>query len=250
MHALKCEASSLTGSELLSVLVRPDGSQTKLDDCVAQVVTIQAGGGGEVTALALTPKTAFKVGLETVGERTPLTMKTTMVKGENYDWFQQWDRMMVWRPKEGLLSDTRAKAKLLAALRRQLERRGPRNKPRAGGGVVSRSLWGTLARLARYPEWEWRDAGAGGRRYRGCDAPCGPLGVGGAHGAGSQGVAAGVARVGRVEDCALERRRGPGGHTGEAHTRNEEPPVQGRVRSGGRGGRPEPAPTTLCRTQF
>ncbi|EZG44030.1 hypothetical protein GNI_153530 [Gregarina niphandrodes] len=131
MHALKCEASSLTGSELLSVLIRPDGSQTKLDDCVAQVVTIQAGGAGEVTALVLAPKTAFEVDLETVGERTPLTLETTMVEGEIYDWFEKWDRMMVWRPKEGPPGNERAEAALLLALRRRLERTGPRDKPEA-----------------------------------------------------------------------------------------------------------------------
>ncbi|EZG43973.1 putative transmembrane protein [Gregarina niphandrodes] len=126
MRTFKSEASGMSGSELLSVLIRPDGSQTKLDDCVAQVVTIRAGGGGgggEATALVLAPKTAFEV--ETA-VRVPSTMETTV---GNYDWFEQWDRMMVWRPKEGPPSDAHAEARLLDALRRQLERRGPRNKP-------------------------------------------------------------------------------------------------------------------------
>ncbi|EZG43970.1 hypothetical protein GNI_155070 [Gregarina niphandrodes] len=133
MRTFKSEASGVPGGELLSVLIRPDGSQTKLDNCVAQVVTVRTGGGGggEVTALVLAPKKAFETELETVGERTPLTLETTMVEGENYDWFEQWDRMMVWRPKEGPPRDAHAEAELLAALRRQLKRRGPRNKPEA-----------------------------------------------------------------------------------------------------------------------
>ncbi|EZG43994.1 hypothetical protein GNI_154570 [Gregarina niphandrodes] len=124
MRTFKTEASSLTGSELLSVLIRADGSQTKVDDCVAQVVTIRAGGGGEVTALALAPKTAFQ---EPVGEswRRP---STAMVEG---DWFEQWGRLMVWRPKEGPPNDKRAEAALLTALQRRLERMGPRDKPEA-----------------------------------------------------------------------------------------------------------------------
>ncbi|EZG43988.1 hypothetical protein GNI_154690, partial [Gregarina niphandrodes] len=129
MRTLKSEASGVLGSELLSVLIRPDGSQTKLDDCVAQLVTIRTGdgggGGGEVTALVLAPKKAFRVGLGSASEQVPLT---TMVEG---DWFEQWDRMMVWRPKEGPPSDQRSEAALLAALRRRLARSGPRNKPEA-----------------------------------------------------------------------------------------------------------------------
>ncbi|EZG43971.1 hypothetical protein GNI_155080 [Gregarina niphandrodes] len=131
MRTFKSEASGVLGGELLSVLIRSNGSQTKLDNCVAQVVTIRTGGGGEVTTLVLAPKTAFETELETVGERTPLTLETTMVEGENYDWFEQWDRMMVWRPKEGPPRDAHAEAELLAALRGQLQRRGPRNKPEA-----------------------------------------------------------------------------------------------------------------------
>ncbi|EZG43969.1 putative transmembrane protein [Gregarina niphandrodes] len=131
MRTFKSEASGVSGGELLSVLIRPDGSQTKLDNCLAQVVTIRTGGGGEVTALVLAPKKAFQVGLGSVGERMSPTETTTMVEGENYDWFEQWDRMMVWRPKEGPPSDDRAEAALLTALRRQLQRRGPRNKPEA-----------------------------------------------------------------------------------------------------------------------
>ncbi|EZG43993.1 putative transmembrane protein [Gregarina niphandrodes] len=130
MRTFKSESSGMPGSELLSVLMGPNGSQTKLDDCVAQVVTIGAGGG-EVTALVLAHKTAFEVEVETVGELTPLTMETTMVEGENYDWFEQWDRLMVWRPKDGPSSDKRAEAALLAALRGRLARSGPRNKPEA-----------------------------------------------------------------------------------------------------------------------
>ncbi|EZG43968.1 hypothetical protein GNI_155050 [Gregarina niphandrodes] len=132
MRTFKSEASGVPGGELLSVLIRPDGSQTKLDNCVAQVVTIRTGGGGEVTALVLAPKTAFEAEIETVDRQIPLMMDTTsMVEGENYDWFQQWDRMMVWRPKEGPPSDDRAEATLLAALRRRLTSRGPRDMPEA-----------------------------------------------------------------------------------------------------------------------
>ncbi|EZG43981.1 hypothetical protein GNI_154800 [Gregarina niphandrodes] len=131
MRTFKSEAGGTPGSELLSVLMGPNSNQTKLDGCVAQVVTMGAGSGGEVTALVLGPKTAFKAGLETVGERTPLTMETTMVDGEKYDWFEHWDRMMVWRPKDGPPSDGHAEAALLAALQRRLESRGPRDKPEA-----------------------------------------------------------------------------------------------------------------------
>ncbi|EZG43708.1 hypothetical protein GNI_161350, partial [Gregarina niphandrodes] len=130
MRTFKSESSGVPGSELLSVLMGPDGSQTKLDDCVAQVVTIRAGGG-EVTALVLAPETAFEVEVETVGERTPLTMETTVVEGRDYDWFEHWDRMMVWRPKEGPSCDARAEAALLSTLRRRLDRDGPRDKPEA-----------------------------------------------------------------------------------------------------------------------
>ncbi|EZG43138.1 putative transmembrane protein [Gregarina niphandrodes] len=148
MRTFKGEASGMPGSELLSVLIRPDGSQTKLDNCVAQVVTMRAGGGGEVTALVLAPKTVFETELEPVGERTPSALETTMVEGENYDWFEQWDRMMVWRPKEGPPSDAHAEAGLLDALRRRLEHRGPRNKPEAVG-TLCREIFGDHLRDLR-----------------------------------------------------------------------------------------------------
>ncbi|EZG43982.1 hypothetical protein GNI_154810 [Gregarina niphandrodes] len=131
MRTFKSEADGMPGSELLSVLMGPNGSQAKLDGCMARVVTMRAGGGGEVTALVLGPKTAFETELETVGEQTPLTMETTMVKGENYDWFEHWDRMIVWRPKDGPPSDQRSEAELLAALQRRLESGGPRDKSEA-----------------------------------------------------------------------------------------------------------------------
>ncbi|EZG44002.1 hypothetical protein GNI_154440 [Gregarina niphandrodes] len=91
--------------------------------------------GGEVTVLVLAPKKAFEVEWGTTNGRaiddsTPLMMEMTTGEGENYDWFQQWDRMMVLRRSE-VPSDKRAEAVLLAALRRHLERNGPWNKPEA-----------------------------------------------------------------------------------------------------------------------
>ncbi|EZG43967.1 hypothetical protein GNI_155040 [Gregarina niphandrodes] len=133
MRAFKGEASGVHGSELLSVLMRPNGSRPELEESVAQVVTIHTGGGGEVTALVLAPKMAFEIELETFGAswRRPLMGETTKVEVENYDWFEQWDRLMVWRPMEGPPSDRRAEAALLAGLRRRLARIGPRDKPEA-----------------------------------------------------------------------------------------------------------------------
>ncbi|EZG43972.1 hypothetical protein GNI_155090 [Gregarina niphandrodes] len=128
MRAFKSEVNGVGGSELLSVLMRPDTSRPELDESVGQMVTMHAGGG-DVTVLVLAPKRAFEV--DVGGERTSLTMETAVVEGESYDWFEHWDRMMVWRPKGGPPSDKRAEAALLGALRRRLAPSVRRGNPEA-----------------------------------------------------------------------------------------------------------------------
>ncbi|EZG44013.1 putative transmembrane protein [Gregarina niphandrodes] len=130
MRTFKSEVNGVGGSELLSVLMRPDTSRPELEESVAQVVAMRVGSG-DVTTLVLAPKTAFEVELQTIGERTPLTVETAVLEGDNYDWFERWDRMMVLRPKSGPPSDKRAEAGLLAALRRRLTRSVPLDNPMA-----------------------------------------------------------------------------------------------------------------------
>ncbi|EZG43999.1 hypothetical protein GNI_154410 [Gregarina niphandrodes] len=118
MRTLTSEVSGVHGSELLSVLMCRNASRPELDESVAQVVTMRVGSG-DVTALVLAPKTAFEVELDPASE---LAVETVVAEGEDYDWFEHWDRMVVLRSKEGPPSDKRAEAVLLGALRRRLER--------------------------------------------------------------------------------------------------------------------------------
>ncbi|EZG44012.1 hypothetical protein GNI_154070 [Gregarina niphandrodes] len=119
MRALKSGVSGVAGSELLLVLMCPDGSRAELDDCVARVVTLRVGGG-DVKALVLAPKSAFEIELD--GEETLL--ETVVVEGADYNWFGYWHRLMVWWPKGGPPVNKRAEAALLATLRRRMARRG------------------------------------------------------------------------------------------------------------------------------
>ncbi|EZG43139.1 hypothetical protein GNI_185490, partial [Gregarina niphandrodes] len=148
MRTLKSEGSGVQGSELLSVLMRPDGTRPEPDGCTAQVVTMRVGGlvgGREVTAVVLAPETAFHLELA-VGESSPLMMERTLVEGEKYDWFELWDRLMVWRPKEGPATDARAEAALLSTLRRRLASTH-RNRPEAVEALCSEVFGGHLRDL-------------------------------------------------------------------------------------------------------
>ncbi|EZG43584.1 hypothetical protein GNI_165590 [Gregarina niphandrodes] len=107
MRALKGKVSGVPGSELLSALLNPDGSKPKLDDCVAQVATIQIGDSS-VMAVALAPKSAFEI-----------DGKPAAVSGKHYGWHRRWSRVMVWRP-EGAENNGRAEATIQAELMSRL----------------------------------------------------------------------------------------------------------------------------------
>ncbi|EZG43356.1 hypothetical protein GNI_175900 [Gregarina niphandrodes] len=99
MRGLKGGMSGVPGSELLSALLNPDGNKPKLDDCVAQVATIVIGDSS-VMAVMLAPSSSF----------SPFW---------NGAW-DQWSRMMVWRPA-WMKPNGRAEATMLSAVIRELK---------------------------------------------------------------------------------------------------------------------------------